>query len=69
MVCKVTVATQVGQGEMVAFTPSGAKSPIVGRRRVESVVLENSITQRRWQAAVDTVVFSGDWIPDHELAR
>src|ERR1019366_5486590 len=44
MVCKVTVATQVGQGEMVAFTLSRAKSPIVGaastitiRRSGESV--------------------------------
>ncbi len=37
---------------------------IVGRRRVEAVVLTDG---RR--IACDTVVFTGDWIPDHELAR
>ena len=37
---------------------------IVGRTRVEAVVLTDG---RR--IACDTVVFSGDWIPDHELAR
>jgi pyruvate/2-oxoglutarate dehydrogenase complex dihydrolipoamide dehydrogenase (E3) component len=37
---------------------------IVGRRRVEAVVLADG---RR--IACDTVVFTGDWIPDHELAR
>ncbi len=37
---------------------------IVGRSRVEAVVLTDG---RR--IACDTVIFSGDWIPDHELAR
>ena len=37
---------------------------IVGRGRVETVVLTDG---RR--IACDTVVFTGDWIPDHELAR
>ena len=37
---------------------------IVGRRRVEQVVLTNG---RRIDC--DTVVFTGDWIPDNELAR
>ncbi len=37
---------------------------IVGKRRVEAVVLSNG---RR--IACDTVVFTADWIPDHELAR
>jgi len=37
---------------------------IVGRRRVEAVVLTDG---RR--IACDTVVFTGDWVPDHELAR
>ena len=37
---------------------------IEGRARVEAVVLEDG---RRF--ACDTVVFTGDWIPDHELAR
>ena len=37
---------------------------IAGQRRVEAVVLDDG---RR--IACDTVVFTGDWIPDHELAR
>jgi thioredoxin reductase len=37
---------------------------IVGRRRVESVLLTDG---RRVEC--DTVVFTGDWIPDNELAR
>jgi thioredoxin reductase len=37
---------------------------IVGRRRVERAVLTNG---RRIEC--DTVVFTGDWIPDNELAR
>ncbi|MGZ4700841.1 MAG: NAD(P)/FAD-dependent oxidoreductase [Ilumatobacteraceae bacterium] len=37
---------------------------IVGRRRVEHVVLSDRRT-----IACDTVVFTGDWIPDNELAR
>jgi thioredoxin reductase len=39
-------------------------SEIVGRRRVEAVVLSDG---RRLQC--DTVVFTGGWIPDHEVAR
>ena len=42
---------------------------IRGRRRVESVVLEELASGRVWTEAVDTVVFTGDWIPDHELVR
>jgi thioredoxin reductase len=37
---------------------------IVGRRRVERVVLTDGS-----QLRCDTVVFTGDWIPDNELAR
>jgi len=37
---------------------------IVGRSRVEAVVLTDG---RRIEC--DTVVFTGDWIPEHELAR
>jgi len=37
---------------------------IVGRGRVEAVVLTDGS-----RIACDTVVFTGDWIPDHELAR
>jgi thioredoxin reductase len=37
---------------------------IRGRRRVEAVELSDGST-----IECDTVVFTGDWIPDHELAR
>jgi hypothetical protein len=37
---------------------------IIGRTRVEAVVLTDG---RRIEC--DTVVFTGDWVPDHELAR
>ena len=37
---------------------------IVGRKRVEAVELTDGT-----RIACDTVVFTGDWIPDHELAR
>lgn len=37
---------------------------VVGRSRVEGVVLTDG---RRIEC--DTVVFTGDWVPDHELAR
>ncbi|HEY0519469.1 MAG TPA: FAD-dependent oxidoreductase [Ilumatobacteraceae bacterium] len=37
---------------------------IVGRRRVERVVLTDGRS-----IECDTIMFTGDWIPDHELAR
>jgi thioredoxin reductase len=42
---------------------------IDGRDRVESVVVEQLATGRRRTIACDTVITTGDWIPDHELAR
>ena len=42
---------------------------IVGRGRVEAVEVTRRATARRERLACDTVVFTGDWIPDHELAR
>jgi hypothetical protein len=42
---------------------------IIGRRRVEGVEIENLDTGDRTIVPCDTVVFTGDWIPDHELAR
>jgi thioredoxin reductase len=42
---------------------------IDGRGRVRSVVLENLDTGARTTIDCDTVVTTGDWIPDHELAR
>jgi thioredoxin reductase len=37
---------------------------IIGRQRVEAVVLTDGS-----RIECDTVVFTGDWVPDHELAR
>jgi hypothetical protein len=40
---------------------------IRGRRRVEPVELTRLDTGERQEVARDLVVFTGDWIPDHEL--
>ncbi len=42
---------------------------IHGRARVEAVVLTDLVTGGERTVECDTVVFTGDWIPDHELAR
>jgi len=40
-----------------------------GRGRVEGVELTDVVSGVRRVIACDTVVFTGEWIPDHELAR
>ncbi|MEU0561370.1 FAD-dependent oxidoreductase [Dactylosporangium sp. NPDC006015] len=40
-----------------------------GHGRVESVDIEDLRTGRRHRVPCDTVVLTGDWIPEHELAR
>ncbi|MEV4603640.1 FAD-dependent oxidoreductase [Amycolatopsis sp. NPDC049253] len=40
-----------------------------GKPRPEEVELERLADGHRWTEACDTVVFTGDWVPDHELAR
>jgi thioredoxin reductase len=42
---------------------------IFGRGRVEAVEVTSLATGAVARLACDTVVFTGDWIPDHELAR
>ena len=42
---------------------------VIGRDRVRAVELEHLDSGRRRIFACDTVVFTGNWIPDHELAR
>jgi NADPH-dependent 2,4-dienoyl-CoA reductase/sulfur reductase-like enzyme len=42
---------------------------IIGRSRVEAVEIEHLASGVRRMVACDTVVFTGDWVPDHELAR
>jgi thioredoxin reductase len=40
---------------------------IQGDKRVTGALLEKN--GKRWVVDVDTIIFTGDWIPDHELAR
>jgi thioredoxin reductase len=42
---------------------------ISGSKRVQSVEVEERKRPTRRTLECDTVVFTGDWIPDHELAR
>ena len=42
---------------------------VIGRDRVEGVEIRNLRTGQTRVVACDVVVFTGDWIPDHELAR
>ncbi len=42
---------------------------INGRGRVTSVDIEDLTTGERRRVPCDTVITTGDWIPDHELAR
>ncbi len=42
---------------------------VIGRDRVRAVELEHLGTGRRRTFGCDAVVFTGSWIPDHELAR
>lgn len=42
---------------------------IIGTSVLQGVEIENTRTGQRRVIDCDTVVFTGDWIPDHELAR
>jgi thioredoxin reductase len=42
---------------------------IIGKPRLQAVQIENIDTGQRRTINCDTVVLTGDWIPDHELAR
>jgi thioredoxin reductase len=44
-------------------------SAILGRRRVEAIELTDLDSGATRRLECDTVVFTGDWFPDHELAR
>ena len=59
-------------GRALTRGPVYTRSRIVGiegRGRVRAAVVENVETGSRTRVDCDTVVFTGDWIPDHELAR
>jgi thioredoxin reductase len=63
----VTLAGRLGLRTPVATRTRVAR--INGRGRVRSVEIENLDTGRRRTIECDTVVTTGDWIPDSELAR
>ncbi len=48
---------------------SGTVRRIVGRRRLEGVEVADARTGAARFVPCEVVVFTGDWIPDHELAR
>ncbi|MDO5285499.1 MAG: FAD-dependent oxidoreductase [Actinomycetia bacterium] len=61
-----------GPGSLWFRTRVATSSRVVrveGRGRVEAVVVENLTTGQQQRVECDTVVFTGDWVPDHELAR
>jgi hypothetical protein len=59
-------------GRALLRGPVTTRSRVVsidGKERVRSVVVENLDTGVRSTIDCDTVITTGDWIPDHELAR
>lgn len=59
-------------GSLVLATPLVRQARVVrviGRGRVSGVEVEHVASGRREVIACDTVVFTGDWIPDNELVR
>ena len=53
----------------VPVRTSSVVAAILGAHRVEAVEVVERTSGRSERIACDTVVFTGDWIPDHELAR
>jgi thioredoxin reductase len=59
-------------GRLALRTPLAVRTRVIavlGQRRVEAVEVEDLDTGVRGTVACDAVIFTGDWIPDHELAR
>lgn len=59
-------------GRLVLRVPVLSRTRVVlvtGKTRVESVLVENIDTRHRESIECDTVITTGDWIPEHELAR
>jgi thioredoxin reductase len=55
--------------QRVPLTTRARVSRILGQRRVEAVELANLDSGAVETVECDTVIFTGDWIPEHELAR
>ncbi|WP_167101035.1 NAD(P)/FAD-dependent oxidoreductase [Mycobacterium sp. DL592] len=62
-----TVAARIGLGLKVATRTRVTR--IVGSATVRAVEIENIDTGARQLVDCDTVILTGDWVPDHELAR
>jgi thioredoxin reductase len=59
-------------GRIGLHVPIAARTRVVGVRgkgRIHAVEIENIDTGDRRSIECDTVIFTGDWIPDNELAR
>ena len=66
-VAPFAVLTRLGLG--VPLRTGTEVAALHGRGRLEAVDLRDLGTGAVERVAADTVVFTGDWIPDHELAR
>jgi hypothetical protein len=73
----VGLTTELERHQSFAIAPLALRVPvwtrtrveaIHGTSRVEEVELTDTAGGERRRVACDTVVFTGDWIPDHELA-
>jgi thioredoxin reductase len=77
----VAITTELAHHQTYALLRLGAalrfRTPVLtrtavtavhGRRRVEAVELTDLSTGKARALACDTVVFTADWVPDHELA-
>ena len=61
------LATRVGL--RVPLRTSSQVVGLHGHGRLEAVDVEDLVTGTVERVVADTVVFTGDWVPDHELAR
>jgi thioredoxin reductase len=61
--------TLVGLGHRMPLLTSTRVEAVLGRPRVEAVELTDLRSGDTRRLDCDLVVFTGDWIPDHELAR
>jgi thioredoxin reductase len=63
------VRAGAGLGRRVPLLASTRLGAVLGRPRVEAVELTDLRSGETRVLPCDLVVFTGDWIPDHELAR
>lgn len=61
-------ALTTGRHRVPVHTSTGVVA-IRGNDRVEAVELRSRRSGDHWTVECDTVVFTGDWVPDYELAR